>query len=138
MCFVAYSLQRMQSDLYHFSSKFTAIQCITLKVVYAACERVLNVKTGWAISSRRMWHFCEDAALKMHNNITKRIISFRVVSNNLLSTPMGIDYVVIGFNMEVQPLVIHSAASPLCVSDICIDIVSNHLLFAHMTRALLA
>ena len=28
----------------------------------------------------------------------------------LLSTPMGIDYVVIGFDMKVQPLVTHSAA----------------------------
>ena len=28
----------------------------------------------------------------------------------LLSTPMGVDYVVIGFDMEVQPLVTHNAA----------------------------
>ena len=28
----------------------------------------------------------------------------------LLSTPMGADYVVIGFDMEVQPLVTHNAA----------------------------
>ena len=46
----------------------------------------------------------------MRNNITKRIISFRVVSNTLLSTPMGVDYVVVGFDMEVQPLVTHNAA----------------------------
>ena len=50
----------------------------------------------------------------------------------LLSTPMGVDYVVIGFDMEVQPLVIHNAAWHLCVSAICIDVVSNQLLFAHM------
>ena len=37
---------------------------VTLKVVYAPCERVLNVKTGWADSSRRVLHFSEDAALK--------------------------------------------------------------------------
>ena len=43
--------------------------------------------------------------------------------------PMGVDYVVIGFDMEVQPVVTHNAA--LCVSTICID----HL---HMPRALLA
>ena len=110
MCFIAYSLQRMQSDLCHFSTLLTAIQCITLKVVYAACERVLNVKTRWTDSSRRMWHFSEDAASKLRNNITKRIISFRVVSNNLLSTPMGVDCVVIAFNMEVQPIVTHNAA----------------------------
>ena len=100
----------MQSDLCFFISLLTAIQCITLKVVYAVCERVLNVKTRWADSSRTMWHFSEDAAPKLRNNITKRIISFRVVSNNLLSTPMGVDYVVIGFNMEVQPLVTHNVA----------------------------
>ena len=45
---------------------------------------------------------------------------------------IGVDYVVIGFDMEVQPLVTHNAAWPLCVSAICIDVVSNHLLFAHM------
>ena len=28
----------------------------------------------------------------------------------LLSTPMGVDYVVIGFDMEVQPLGTHNAA----------------------------
>ena len=28
----------------------------------------------------------------------------------LLSLPMGIDYLVIGFDMEVQPLVSHNAA----------------------------
>ena len=74
----------MQSDLCHLSSLFTAIQCITLKVVYAAFEQVLNVKTGWADSSRRMWHFSEDAVPNLRNNITKRIISFRVVSNIFL------------------------------------------------------
>ena len=30
--------------------------------------------------------------------------------NGLLSTPMGVDYVVIGFDMELQPLVTHNAA----------------------------
>ena len=33
---------------------------------------------------------------------------------------MGVDYVVIGFDVEVQPLVTHTAAWPLCVSAICI------------------
>ena len=46
--------------------------------------------------------------------------------------PMGVDYVVIGFDMEVQQLVTHNAAWPLSVSAFCIDVVSNHLLFAHM------
>ena len=46
--------------------------------------------------------------------------------------PMGVDYVVIGFDMEVQPLITHNAAWPFCVSAFCTDIVSNHLLFAHM------
>ena len=56
--------------------------------------------------------------------------------NDILLTdvymPMGVDYVVIGFDMEVQSLVTHNAAWPLCVSAVCIDVVSNHLLFAHM------
>ena len=30
--------------------------------------------------------------------------------NDSLSTPMGVDYVVIGFDMEVQPLATHNAA----------------------------
>ena len=29
-----------------------------------------------------------------------------------MSTPMGVDYVVIGFDMEVQPLVTHNAVWP--------------------------
>ena len=45
---------------------------------------------------------------------------------------MGVDYVVIGFDMEVQPLATHNAAWPLCVSAICLYVASNHLLFAHM------
>ena len=53
-------------------------------MVYAAFEQVLNVKTDWADSSRRMWHFSEDAVPNLRNNITKRIISFRVVSNIFL------------------------------------------------------
>ena len=53
------------------------------------------------------------------------------VKDELLSMPMGVDYVVIGFDMEVQPLVTHNAAWPLWVSAIYID----HL---HMPRALLA
>ena len=56
--------------------------------------------------------------------------SFSVFSRTLLlSTPIGIDYVVIGFDKEVQPLITHNAASPLCMSVICTDVVSNHLLF---------
>ena len=47
---------------------------ITLKVVYAAFEQVLNVKTGWADSSRRMWHFSEDA-----NPIAADIIVFGIM-----------------------------------------------------------
>ena len=51
---------------------------------------------------------------------------------------MGIDYVVIGLDMEAQPLVTHNAAWPLCVSAIYIaksavgiDVVSTHKLFAY-------
>ena len=47
---------------------------------------------------------------------------------------MGIDYVVTGFDMQVQPLVTHNAAylSALCMRAVCIDVVSSHKLFAHM------
>ena len=44
---------------------------------------------------------------------------------------MGVDYVVVGFDMEVQPFVTHNA--PFCVSAVCIDVVRNHLLFVHMS-----
>ena len=57
---------------------------------------------------------------------------------SLLSTPMGVDYEVIAFDMEVQLLVTHNEAWPFCASIICIDVVSIHLLFAHMPWALLA
>ena len=63
------------------------------------------------------------------------------VSNHLLFAHMlhpWADYVVIAFDMEVQPLVTHNAASTLCVGAICIDVASNHLLFAHIPLALLA
>ena len=45
---------------------------------------------------------------------------------------MGIDYAVIGFDMEVQPLIIHNTAWPICsvrtygVSAIRIDVVGSH------------
>ena len=87
-----------------------------LKVVYADCECTITVKTGWVDSSRRIWHFFEDAAFKEGAVILKRdFFSFRVVgntsaNNNILSTPMGVDYVVIGSDMEVQPLITHNAA----------------------------
>ena len=55
---------------------------------------------------------------------------------------MGVDYVVIGFDMAVQPLVTHNACSLTFMlygmSAICIDIVSRHRLFAYMPPVLLA
>ena len=42
-------------------------------------------------------------AMQLHFSLNQLVVF-------LLSTPMGIDYVVIGFNMEVQPLVTHNAA----------------------------
>ena len=48
-----------------------------------------------------------------------------------LATPMGEDYVVIGFDMEIQPLVTHNAACPLCVSAVGIYVMSVHKLFAY-------
>ena len=35
---------------------------------------------------------------------------FRAIMALLLSTPMGVDYVAIGFDMKVRPLVTHNAA----------------------------
>ena len=37
-------------------------------------------------------------------------MQFISIRDVLLSTSMGVDYVVIGFDMEVQPLVTHNAA----------------------------
>ena len=51
---------------------------------------------------------------------------------------MGVDYVIIGFDMEIQPLVTHNAAWPLCsaraygLSAIHIDVVCSHKLLAQM------
>ena len=48
----------------------------------------------------------------------------------LLSMLMGIDYLAIGFDMEVQPLVSHNAACLYFVSAVCIDVVCSHNLLA--------
>ena len=40
------------------------------------CERVVNVKTDWADSSRRMWHFPRVRFQRMRNNIRKRNFFF--------------------------------------------------------------
>ena len=74
------------------------------------------------------------------------MLRFEVI---LLSTRMGVDYVVIGFDMEVQPLVTHSAAWPFCVSARCreqsfairayamsavgIDVVSSHTKYCRIS-----
>ena len=61
----------------------------------------------------------------------------------LLSTPMGVDYIVIGFDMEVQPLVPHKASLTFmrerylhrsfayAKSAVGIDVVSVHKLFTY-------
>ena len=51
----------------------------------------------------------------------------------LVSTPMGVDFVVMSFYMDVQPLATHNAARPFCERVICIHVVSKHLFFAHMS-----
>ena len=61
-----------------------------------------------------------------------------------LSTPMGVDYIVIGSDMEVQTLATHNAAWPLSsaraygVSAIRIDLVCSNELLAQMSWVLLA
>ena len=46
----------------------------------------------------------------MIQQLTGAIHSHELHGVVLLYTPMGVDYVVIGFDMEVQPLVTHNAA----------------------------
>ena len=55
---------------------------------------------------------------------------------------MGVDYIVNGFDTEVQPLITHNAASPLCsaraygVSAVCVDVVLSLKLLAQMLCAI--
>ena len=53
-----------------------------------------------------------DECAKIHKQKLSFRINFEqnVEYEHSLSTPMGVDYVVIGFDMEVQPLVTHNAA----------------------------
>ena len=53
--------------------------------------------------SRHIYKLQREATEALQN-ITELYI------HTLLSTPMGVDYVVIGFDMELQPLVTHNAA----------------------------
>ena len=50
--------------------------------------------------------------LELKTSITLSYVAIMDKYGNsfLLSTPMGVDYIVIGFDMEVQPLVTHNAA----------------------------
>ena len=57
----------------------------------------------------------EGSKITVNENIyqtfgNKQYLIFRKYFFVSLSTPMGVDYVVIGFDMEVQPLVTHNAA----------------------------
>ena len=48
---------------------------------------------------------------KKTNNWNKVVLKVKCLwKRKSLSLPMGVDYVVIGFDMEVQPLVTHNAA----------------------------
>ena len=71
-------------------------------VIGCKCDRVLNVNKN-----------------ENNNNKAVTVFVFEYVAftgkdcyclSVLLSTPMGVDYVVIGFDMEVQPLITHNAA----------------------------
>ena len=46
---------------------------------------------------------------QMRAQVTFLDCSYNFTHVNLISTPMGVDYVVIGFDMEVQPLLTHNA-----------------------------
>ena len=50
--------------------------------------------------------------------------------------PMGVDYVVIGFDMEVQPLVTHNAARHLCSVTIGINVVNHIAIPTYATSAI--
>ena len=55
----------------------------------------------------------KNAAYKKHSGTKLDLFQPMVLKLSfscLLSTPIGEDYVVIGFDMEVQPLVTHNAA----------------------------
>ena len=57
--------------------------------------------------------------MKEHNSVKNvsgvTVLVFCTSSDDaLLSMPMGLNYVVIGFDMEVRPLVTDNAAWPLC------------------------
>ena len=76
------------------------------------------------------------AKCQLNNCTLDRHLSIEMAHKHiLLPNPMGVDYVVVGFNMKVQPLDTHNAALPLCVSAICIDVMSNHLLLVHVMSA---
>ena len=47
--------------------------------------------------------------LKLHTFLVF-LSALELINVSLLSTPMGVHYVVIGFDMEVLPLVTHNAA----------------------------
>ena len=95
-----------------------------------------------------LWPLSQTVLMMGHKNVfygeiwllipKLSLLPLLIWSTEFLSTPIGVDYVEIGFDMEEQPLVTHNAAWPLCMSAICIDVMSNQLLFAHMPWALLA
>ena len=68
--FFAAKAVRLVSFLFtlYSSRMFNAQGCV------CRCERVVNVKTGSADSSRRMWDFPRTRFQRMRNNIRKRII----------------------------------------------------------------
>ena len=68
------------------------------------------------IGSRSSKFFLYELRLTVNGGKNSRAASSEVYPSPLLSTPMGtgVDYVVIGFDMEVQPLVTHISCLHKC------------------------
>ena len=71
-------------------------------------KTVRGVDYSIATQSKKSYAHLQYACNIRQYTISSRLVG-RVITN-LLSTPMGIDNVVIGLDMEVQPLVTHNAA----------------------------
>ena len=91
------------------------------------CDFIYQIKVLEILFSPRSYNLMSENIIDWENKFTNELLYMSLISpgysdtieksrdyNNhyacFLSTPMGVDYVVIGFDMEVQPLVTHNAA----------------------------
>ena len=67
--------------------------------------------TVWRLTEAAVdWASAKEADLDLNGFLGRYATDPLKPQQSLLSTPMGVDYVVIGFGMQVQPLVTHNAA----------------------------